>query len=74
VEINKGAIIKFNYELCVKVVNKCNIQSKTPSIVTRTYNNISVKGKSKEVQHTLTVWNEYQATRFNFHEKTDALK
>jgi hypothetical protein len=29
VEISDGAIIKCNYELCVQVVNKSNIQSKT---------------------------------------------
>jgi hypothetical protein len=33
VEISDGAIIKCNYELCVKVVNKSNIQSKTQSRV-----------------------------------------
>jgi hypothetical protein len=27
-EINDGTIIKYNYELCVKVVNKSNLQSK----------------------------------------------
>jgi hypothetical protein len=30
VEISDGGIIKCNYELCVKVVSKSNIQSKTP--------------------------------------------
>jgi hypothetical protein len=31
--ISDGAIIKCNYELCVKVVNKSNIKPKTPSTV-----------------------------------------
>jgi hypothetical protein len=35
-EIGDGAIIKCNYELCVKVVNKSIIQSTTTSIVTNT--------------------------------------
>jgi hypothetical protein len=34
VEISSGAIIKCNYEFCVKMVNKANIHFKTPSIVT----------------------------------------
>jgi hypothetical protein len=34
VEISDGARIKCNYELCVKVVNKSNIQSTTSSRVT----------------------------------------
>jgi hypothetical protein len=33
-------IIKCNYALCVKVVNKSNIQSKPPSRVTHTRDNI----------------------------------
>jgi hypothetical protein len=32
VEIGDGAIIKCNYEVCVKVVNKSNIKSETSSI------------------------------------------
>jgi hypothetical protein len=36
VEISDGAIIKWNYELCVKVVIKSNIRSETPSRVTLT--------------------------------------
>jgi hypothetical protein len=35
-EIGDSAIIKWNYELHIKVVNKSNIQSQTPSIVTHT--------------------------------------
>jgi hypothetical protein len=35
-EICDGAIIKCNYELCVKVVNISNIEYKTPSTVTHT--------------------------------------
>jgi hypothetical protein len=38
-EIGDGAIIKRNYELSVKVVNKSNLQSKTPSRVTHTRDN-----------------------------------
>jgi hypothetical protein len=34
VKISDGAIIKCNYELCVKVVNKSNIKPVTPSVVT----------------------------------------
>jgi hypothetical protein len=34
VKINGGAVVKCNYELCVEVVNKSSIQSKTPSRVT----------------------------------------
>jgi hypothetical protein len=37
VEIIDGAIIKRNYELCVKVVNKSNIQSETLARVTIIY-------------------------------------
>jgi hypothetical protein len=40
VKISDGAKIKCNYELCGKVVNKSNIQSKTPSIVTHICDNI----------------------------------
>jgi hypothetical protein len=36
-EINGGAIIKCSYESCVKVLNKFNIQSQNPSIVTLHY-------------------------------------
>jgi hypothetical protein len=36
--ISDGIIIKCNYELCAEVVNKSNIQSKTPSRVTPTHN------------------------------------
>jgi hypothetical protein len=36
VENSGGAVIKCNYELCTKVVNKLNFQSNTPSIVTHT--------------------------------------
>jgi hypothetical protein len=43
VKVNNGAVIKYNYEPCVSVVNKSNIQSKTPSIVTLTRD--SIKGK-----------------------------
>jgi hypothetical protein len=35
-KISDGAIIGCSYELCVKVINKSNIQSKTPSRVTHT--------------------------------------
>jgi hypothetical protein len=34
VEISNGAIIKCNYEMCVKVVNKSKIKCKTPLTVT----------------------------------------
>jgi hypothetical protein len=34
VEISNGALIKCSHESCGKVVNKCNLQSKTPSIST----------------------------------------
>jgi hypothetical protein len=47
-EISDGAIIKCNYKLCVKVVNKSNIQSKTPSRVTHTCDNLCQKWESKE--------------------------
>jgi hypothetical protein len=40
VEISDSYIIICNYELCVKVVNKSNIQSKTPSRVTPSCDNI----------------------------------
>jgi hypothetical protein len=40
VEISDGTIIKCNYELCVKVVNESNIQSKTPPRVTQNCDNI----------------------------------
>jgi hypothetical protein len=40
VELSDGALIKCRHELCVKVVNKFNIQSKTPSRVTYTRDNI----------------------------------
>jgi hypothetical protein len=43
VEISGGAIIKCDYELSVKVVNKSNSQSKTPSRVTDTRDNINDK-------------------------------
>jgi hypothetical protein len=36
VVISDVAVIKCNYELCSKVVNKSNLQSKTPSIATYT--------------------------------------
>jgi hypothetical protein len=39
VEISDCARIKYNYELCLEVVNKTNIQSKTPSGVTHTSDN-----------------------------------
>jgi hypothetical protein len=42
VEIIDGAVIKCNYEFCVKVVNKSNNQSKTPSRVTQTRVNVMV--------------------------------
>jgi hypothetical protein len=32
----------WNYELCVKVVNKSNLQSKTPSVVTHRRDNIYI--------------------------------
>jgi hypothetical protein len=32
-EISDGAIIKYNYELCVKVVNKSNLQSKRVTLI-----------------------------------------
>jgi hypothetical protein len=37
VDINDDTISERNYELCVNVVNKSNIQSKTPSIATPYY-------------------------------------
>jgi hypothetical protein len=40
-EISDGAVINCNYELCVKVVNKSNIQSKTPSRISLTRDNIN---------------------------------
>jgi hypothetical protein len=43
VEISDGAIIKLNYELCVKVVNKSNIQPETPSIVTLSRGNMYIR-------------------------------
>jgi hypothetical protein len=36
VEISNGAIIKCSHKLCVKVVNKSNLQSKTLYVVTHT--------------------------------------
>jgi hypothetical protein len=42
VEISDGAIIKCNDGVCVKVVNKSNIQSKTPSRVTPTRDNMKL--------------------------------
>jgi hypothetical protein len=35
-EISNGAIIKCSHKLCVKVVNKYNLQFKTMSVVTHT--------------------------------------
>jgi hypothetical protein len=40
VKISDGAIIKCNYEVCVKMVNKSNIQSKPQSRVTLTRENM----------------------------------
>jgi hypothetical protein len=45
-----GVIIKCNYELCVKVVHKSNIQSKTQSRVTHMRDNIKtldIRGRLK---------------------------
>jgi hypothetical protein len=42
VEISDGAVIKWNYELSVNIVNKSNIQSKTPSRVTHSRDNIFI--------------------------------
>jgi hypothetical protein len=39
-EIGNSTIIKCHYELCVNVVIKSNIQSKTPLIVSTTRENI----------------------------------
>jgi hypothetical protein len=39
-KINDGTIIKYKHELFVKVVNKSNIQSKTPSRVALTHDKI----------------------------------
>jgi hypothetical protein len=47
VEISDSGIIKRNYELCVKMVNKSNIQSKTPSRVSLTRGNIFWTGERK---------------------------
>jgi hypothetical protein len=41
-KLGSGPIIKCIYELCAKLVNKCNIQSKTPSRMTHTLDNILV--------------------------------
>jgi hypothetical protein len=38
--MNYGAVIKYIHELCFKVVDKSKLQSKTPSIVTLTSDNI----------------------------------
>jgi hypothetical protein len=45
-EISDGAIVKWNYELCVKVVNKFNIRPKTPSIVILSWDNIYIRESS----------------------------
>jgi hypothetical protein len=58
VEIDDGAVIKCNYESCVKVVSKSNIQSKTPSEVTHTSDHIfssvfpdfAVNSKNKNIR------------------------
>jgi hypothetical protein len=42
VKISDGAIIKCNYGLCVELVNKSNIQTKTPSRVTQNCDNIFI--------------------------------
>jgi hypothetical protein len=39
-KISDGAIIRCNYVFCVKVVNKSNIQTNTPSIVTPIRDNV----------------------------------
>jgi hypothetical protein len=54
VEISDGAVIKCNYESCVNVVNKPNIQSETPSRVTHTRDNIKyIKNKGNiEIRNT----------------------
>jgi hypothetical protein len=51
-EISDGATIKCNYESCAKVINKCNIQSKTPAIYTPSRENILTV---IPVQHMLSV-------------------
>jgi hypothetical protein len=40
VEISGGAIMKYSYESCVKVVNKSNLKSKTAPRATSTLDNI----------------------------------
>jgi hypothetical protein len=45
VEISDGAMIKCSHKSCVKVVNKSNLQSKTPFIVTHTHDNINVRNQ-----------------------------
>jgi hypothetical protein len=42
VEISDGVIIKWHHELYAKVVNKFNIQTKTPSRVIHTRDNIKM--------------------------------
>jgi hypothetical protein len=43
VEFGDGVVIKCSYKSCVKVLNKSNIQSKTPSIVTNTRDSMILK-------------------------------
>jgi hypothetical protein len=46
-EITDGAVIKCNYKLCAKVVNKFNIKLKTPSIVIPSRDNINIFYESR---------------------------
>jgi hypothetical protein len=59
VEISDGTVIKCNYELCAKVVDKSNIQSKTPKTVTlilRDNTYASEINKYKELGEAIKVW------------------
>jgi hypothetical protein len=57
VEIIDGAIIKCNYELCVKVANKSNVQSETPSRVIQTRESIFSKTASRIENSLLSSFN-----------------
>jgi hypothetical protein len=61
VEISDDAVSKCTYESCVKVVNKSNIQSKTPPRVTHTCDNtkdVTSVSISDPLGH-ITVFNFY---------------
>jgi hypothetical protein len=55
-EISDGAIIKYNYELYVKVINKSNIQSRTRCKSHSYINNIIALGSQID---GICVWKEH---------------